>query len=277
MDHLTIDKDCPTSSGPYEPSTTSIGVHYHQSGHEQSQNVDGSNSNNDNNNEARSIKQRRPPEEPEINYSGLALVFLAPALGGFSYGFDIGATSFVLSMMLTEGENDKYWWHKLPKVQQGLMVSCLSLGALIGSHIVLVYLAKSIGRRKELRIAATLYIVGSMFNVMSGTILATSEVFIRNVNFGWGLVSLLIGRLLYGVGVAFSMHSAPTYISEMAPKQVRGAMVSAKETVIVFGIVVGMLLGDLQSDYPENWTGESINCVSRNLAVQFFVEFTHSL
>lgn len=267
MDHLATHQDSPTSGGRSEPSTTSIivGPQHHQTGHHPSQNVDGCGDNI--NNTATPATPVRIPQEPQINYSGLALVFLAPALGGFSYGYDIGATSFVLSMMLTDGGggNDRYWWHNFPKVQQGLMVSCLALGALIGSHIVLTYLANSIGRRKEIRIAATLYIVGSMFNVMSGTLLATSNVFSHNVNFGWGLVLLLTGRLLYGVGVAFAMHSAPTYISEMAPKQVRGAMVSAKETVIVFGIAVGMLIGDLQSDYPENWTGKlnswCCNCV----------------
>lgn len=50
------------------------------------------------------------------------------------------------------------------------------------------------------------------------------------------------------------MHGAPTYMAEMSPSRVRGTVVSAKETVIVFGIVVGMLIGDLMSDYPHNWT-----------------------
>ncbi|OEU18395.1 general substrate transporter, partial [Fragilariopsis cylindrus CCMP1102] len=176
----------------------------------------------------------------------LALVFLAPALGGFLYGYDIGATSFVLSMMLADRDHDN-WWHKFPKLQQGLFISSLAFGALIGSHIVLTFLVNSIGRRKEIRIAATLYIVGAMLNVMSGTILATTR-------FGWGFTSLLMGRLLYGAGVGFIMHGAPTYMAEMSPSNVRGALVSAKETVIVFGIVVGMLMGDLQSDYPANWT-----------------------
>ncbi|KAL3921553.1 MAG: hypothetical protein SGILL_002688 [Bacillariaceae sp.] len=133
----------------------------------------------------------------------------------------------------------------------GLYVSCLALGALIGSHVVLVFLAQSIGRRKEIRIAATLYIVGAMLNVMSGTILANTGV--NQYGFGWGFASLLTGRLLYGAGVGFIMHGAPTYMAEMSPSQVRGALVSAKETVIVFGIIIGMLLGDFQSDYPDNW------------------------
>mmetsp|Transcript_22118 Transcript_22118/g.54728 ORF Transcript_22118/g.54728 Transcript_22118/m.54728 type:complete len:611 (+) Transcript_22118:296-2128(+) len=216
--------------------------------------------------------QARPP--PEIDYGGLALVFLAPALGGFLYGYDIGATSFVLSMMRADRDYD-HWWHNFSKVQQGLFVSCLAFGALIGSHIVLTFLATSIGRRKEIRIAATLFIVGAMLNVMSGTILATTGVFqwpprwythngdgsdeyysyeYTSIGFGWGLLSLLMGRILYGAGVGFIMHGAPTYMAEMSPSHVRGAVVSAKETVIVFGIVVGMLMGDLQSDYPANWT-----------------------
>ena len=213
--------------------------------------------------------------EPEIDYGGLALVFLAPALGGFLYGYDIGATSFVLSMMRADRDHD-HWWHNFSKVQQGLYVSCLALGALIGSHIVLTFLANTVGRRKEIRIAATLYIVGAMLNVMSGTILATMGVFqwpprwyakngdgsdkyysyeYTSIGFGWGFTSLIAGRLLYGAGVGFIMHGAPTYMAEMSPSNVRGALVSAKETVIVFGIVVGMLMGDLQSDYPSNWTG----------------------
>jgi hypothetical protein len=34
--------------------------------------------------------QPQSPQQPEIDFRGLALVFLAPALGGFVYGFDIG-------------------------------------------------------------------------------------------------------------------------------------------------------------------------------------------
>eukprot|EP00934_Nitzschia_sp_Nitz4_P002084 Nitzschia sp. Nitz4//scaffold16_size188269//20445//22369//NITZ4_001769-RA/size188269-augustus-gene-0.88-mRNA-1//-1//CDS//3329538449//2084//frame0 len=191
------------------------------------------------------------PAEVQIDYYGLALVFLAPALGGFLYGYDIGATSFVLAMLRDSRDHDS-WWHGISKFQQGWVVSTLALGALLGSHVVLVYLAKSIGRRKEIRIAATLYVVGAMLNVMSGTILATSEK--GWFGFSTGFVVLIVGRLLYGAGVGFIMHGAPTYMAEMSPSTVRGAVVSAKETVIVFGIVVGMWMGDLISDYPENWS-----------------------
>jgi MFS family permease len=193
------------------------------------------------------------PQEAEIDYYGLALVFLAPALGGFLYGYDIGATSFVLAMMRSSRDPDT-WWHDFPMMKQGLLVSALSLGALLGSHIVLVYLAKSIGRRKEIRVSAALYIVGAMLNVMSGTIFANTQA--GPFGLGIGIVTLVVGRMTYGAGVGFIMHGAPTYMAEMSPSAVRGAIVSAKETVIVFGIVVGMMMGDLMSDYPDNWKGK---------------------
>ena len=195
-------------------------------------------------------KPSHPP--PEIDYTGLALVFLAPALGGFIYGYDVGATSFALAMMRAPRDHD-VWWYHFPKIQQGLLISSLALGALIGSHIVLVYLAETIGRRREIRVAASLYIMGATLNIISGTLLAPTEVYGYGLSIG--LAVLLCGRLLTGVGVGFIMHGAPTYMAEMSPTAIRGTLVSAKETVIVFGIVVGMLNGDLLSDYSDNWAG----------------------
>jgi MFS family permease len=144
----------------------------------------------------------------EINYVGLGLVFLTPALGGFLYGFDIGATSFVLAMLL-QTDDERLWWSTFPKFQQGLFVSALSLGALMGSHLVLMHLSHIVGRRTEIRICSILYIFGTFLNVLSGTTLAETS------NHWWGGVgfySLFLGRLLFGVGVGFIMHGVSILI-----------------------------------------------------------------
>jgi MFS family permease len=144
----------------------------------------------------------------EINHVGLGLVFLTPALGGFLYGFDIGATSFVLAILL-KTDDERLWWSTFPKVQQGLFVSALSLGALVGSHLVLMYLSHIVGRRMEIRICSILYIFGTFLNVLSGTTLAETN------NYWWGGVgfySLFLGRLLFGVGVGFIMHGVSILI-----------------------------------------------------------------
>jgi len=99
-------------------------------------------------------------DSPRISIFGLSLVFLTPALGGFLFGNDIGATSFVLEIML-RGCEKQCWWNKFHShhtLQQGLFVSATSLGALLGSHIVLFHLVKHIGRRTEIRTCAVLCI-----------------------------------------------------------------------------------------------------------------------
>jgi sugar porter (SP) family MFS transporter len=199
---------------------------------------------------SRSSSTRNEGTPLEINLLGLLLVVLPPMLGGFLYGFDIGATSFVLVMLLHPPPADSLgrtvWWTDLSSARQGLIVSGLSLGALIGSHIVLIYLSQRIGRRMELRLCSVFYFVGALLNVMSGTVLKEWSTI--------GFLSLCLGRVLYGIGVGFVMHGAPAYLAEMSPTSIRGAIVSAKETVIVGGIVVGYMVGNGMSADPLGWT-----------------------
>lgn len=55
------------------------------------------------------------------------------------------------------------------------------------------------------------------------------------------LNSLLLGRVLYGVGMGLAMHAAPAYIAETSPPSVRGLLISLKEAAIVGGILLGYL------------------------------------
>eukprot|EP00545_Synedropsis_sp_CCMP1620_P013537 CAMPEP_0119020736 /NCGR_PEP_ID=MMETSP1176-20130426/24631_1 /TAXON_ID=265551 /ORGANISM="Synedropsis recta cf, Strain CCMP1620" /LENGTH=569 /DNA_ID=CAMNT_0006975207 /DNA_START=39 /DNA_END=1748 /DNA_ORIENTATION=+ len=182
-------------------------------------------------------------KEAALSYSGVSLVILTPALCSFVYGIDLGVTSFVLEMLRDPSIlDDQVWWRGMAgnNIQQGLFVSGLSLGALIGSHLVFMYLARTIGRRAEMRIAACLYLAGTILNVSSGTILQKSPPWL-------GFMTLLLGRLLFGCGVGFIQHAAPIYMSEMCPARIRGSVVTAKEAFIVIGIVVGYAAGDLLS------------------------------
>mmetsp|Transcript_22711 Transcript_22711/g.38634 ORF Transcript_22711/g.38634 Transcript_22711/m.38634 type:complete len:158 (-) Transcript_22711:1324-1797(-) len=143
-------------------------------------------------------------DKPQISYLGLLLVFLTPGLGGFLFGFDLGATSFVLAM-LESPTVPAYWWStlKTQHVNQGLIVSALSLGGLVGSHIVLFHLAKIIGRRAEIRVCAVLYLVGTALNVASGTIFSQVKA---------GIYALVLGRFIFGLGVGFIMHGVSLLI-----------------------------------------------------------------
>lgn len=138
-----------------------------------------------------------------INILGLSLVCATPMLLGFLYGYDIGATSFVLQLLLEESlasESDYSWWSSgnLSSLQQGLFVSAVSLGALIASHSLTLHQFKSMGRRMELRLSASLYLIGTLINVVGSGILLRSS--------SQGFLALLLGRTLFGVGVGFVMH-----------------------------------------------------------------------
>jgi len=189
-------------------------------------------------------------KELDVSYSGLALVILTPALCSFVYGVDLGVTSFVLEMLRDPSAvNEDVWWSDIggKYITQGLFVSGLSLGALIGSHVLLVYLSQFIGRRQEIRVAACLYLIGTILNFSSGTVLKNSPEWV-------GFSCLMLGRLFFGCGVGFIQHGACIYMSEMCPANIRGAVVAAKEAFIVIGIVVGYSTGDYLSGDPMRWS-----------------------
>jgi sugar porter (SP) family MFS transporter len=75
-------------------------------------------------------------------------------------------------------------------------------------------------------IAATFYVIGSVIALM-----------------GLSLEMVIVGKMVFGLGIGFAMHSAPVYISEISPPAVRGLLVSLKEAMIVVGMVVGNFTG----------------------------------
>ncbi|KAK1271880.1 hypothetical protein QJS04_geneDACA007751 [Acorus gramineus] len=178
------------------------------------------------------LQRSRPIRRPRI--PSLGLLFFFPALGGLLFGYDIGATSGA-SISLQSAELSGTTWFSLSSVQLGLVVSGSLYGALIGS-LAVYPIADFLGRRRELIIAAALYITGSLITGLSPN-----------------LVVLIIGRLLYGVGIGLAMHGAPLYIAETSPSQIRGTLISLKELFIVLGILSGYSVGSIAIDAVGGW------------------------
>lgn len=173
-------------------------------------------------------------EQEAFNWSSVILPFLFPALGGLLFGYDIGATSGA-TIALQSPELSGTTWFNLSAVQLGLVVSGSLYGALFGS--ILVYpIADFLGRRRELIIAAVLYGLG-------GFVTANAP----------SLEVLLVGRLLYGLGIGWAMHGAPLYIAETCPSQIRGTLISLKELFIVLGILLGYFVGSYTIDVVGGW------------------------
>jgi len=142
------------------------------------------------------------------------LISLIVALGGFLLGFDSavisGATPFYkVTFGLDTGSG-----------LIGLSVSSIILGAIIGNFIA-GPLSDRFGRKAILIITALLF--GSC---------ALGTAFSGNVAF------FIAARLIGGFGVGMAILIAPMYIAEIAPRKLRGTLVTFNQLNIVLGISI---------------------------------------
>ncbi|PKA61927.1 D-xylose-proton symporter-like 3, chloroplastic [Apostasia shenzhenica] len=144
-------------------------------------------------------------------------------------------TGLAILLFLQSAELSGTNWFSLSAIQLGLVVSGSLYGALAGS-LIAYPVADFLGRRKELVVAAGLYILGGLA-----------------MGFASNLSILIIGRLVYGFGIGLAMHGAPLYIAETSPSQIRGTLISLKELFIVLGILLGYLVGSVEINAIGGW------------------------
>jgi len=141
-------------------------------------------------------------------------ISLIVALGGFLLGFDSavisGATPFYKN---TFGLDTGSWII-------GFSVGSIILGAIMG-NIIAGPLADRFGRNRMLILTAILFAYCAL-----GTALTHSIAF------------FISARIVGGLGVGIAILVAPMYIAEIAPKKLRGTLVTFNQLNIVIGISV---------------------------------------
>ncbi|MDE3105823.1 MAG: sugar porter family MFS transporter [Acidobacteriota bacterium] len=137
------------------------------------------------------------------------------ALGGLLFGFDTAVIAGT-TQQLTEV------FH-LSSFTLGLTVFIGLLGTVIGAMSAGV-IGQRLGGREALRIMAMLYIVSSLGSA-----------------FAWNWDSLLVFRLIGGLGIGGSSVLGPVYIAELAPANWRGRMVGLFQVNVVVGILLAYL------------------------------------
>ncbi len=105
-----------------------------------------------------------------------------------------------------------------------MVVGAVLLGAVAGAAFG-GKLADKFGRRSALMQVAILFIAGAV-----GTALAPDAL--------W----LAIGRVVVGMAIGVASFTAPLYISEVSPPNVRGRLVSLNQLMITIGIVASYLM-----------------------------------
>ncbi|MDH4106075.1 MAG: sugar porter family MFS transporter [Gammaproteobacteria bacterium] len=135
---------------------------------------------------------------------------LIVALGGFLMGFDVSVISGVVPFIETEMQ--------LSKLQLGWAVASLTLTATL-AMMISGPLSDRYGRLPVLKLAALLFAVSAIASAIAPD-----------------FTTLVIARLVGGLGVGAALIVAPMYIAEFAPARLRGRMVSFNQLNIVIGI-----------------------------------------
>ncbi|CAM9689067.1 unnamed protein product [Scytosiphon promiscuus] len=165
--------------------------------------------------------------------SGRALVYLCAmcsSLCSILLGYDVGVMSGAKEFIKPD--------LGLTTVQNEVMVGSLNIVAAFGG-LLAGKTADRLGRKPTTALACIVFIVGATMMTMSHS-----------------FAFLLMGRVVTGVGVGCAMVIAPVYITELAPPDVRGMLVSLTDICINVGIVFGYGASLLCSDVFESDSGK---------------------
>ncbi len=138
------------------------------------------------------------------------------------FGYDTGVIS---GAILFIGED-----LGLTPFLEGLVVSSLLLGAAAGAGSA-GPLSDRLGRRNLILISAVIFSVGAI-----GAALAPS------------VGVLVVFRVVLGVAVGAAALIVPLYLSEIAPTEIRGAISSLNQLMIVVGILLAFVVNALLAD-----------------------------
>jgi SP family galactose:H+ symporter-like MFS transporter len=147
-------------------------------------------------------------------------------LGGLLFGYDTGVIAGALLFIKAD--------FGLSSFEQGLVVAAVPIGAVFGAAYA-GPAADRYGRRVMILAAAGIFIVGALVSAASQ-----------------GVELLVAARVVIGVAIGLASAAAPVYISEVAPPESRGRLVSFFQLAVTIGILVAYLVG-LAFDHVEGW------------------------
>ena len=168
-------------------------------------------------------------------------IVMVAVLGGLLFGYDTAVISGA------EAGLQAFFLHSTDFVYtdaiHGITSSSALLGCIIGSALS-GFFASYFGRKRSLIIAGVFFFVSALGSYWP--------------EFGWMergestytlLVVFNIYRIIGGIGVGLASAVCPMYIAEVAPSNLRGALVSWNQFAIIFGQLVVyfvnfMILGD---------------------------------
>jgi sugar porter (SP) family MFS transporter len=159
-------------------------------------------------------------------HRNVVLTAAIAGLGGLLFGYDTGVIAGALLFIKVD--------FALGSFAQGLVVAAVPIGA-VGGAAIAGPAADTYGRRLMILIAAGVFIVGALISAAAP-----------------GVEVLVAARIVIGVAIGLASAAAPVYISEVAPPESRGRLVTFFQLAVTIGILAAYLVG-LAFDASEGW------------------------
>lgn len=152
----------------------------------------------------------------------VVLVASLAAVAGILFGFDTGVISGAILFIKSD-------FHLTP-ISNGMVVAAVLLGATLGS-VVSGRFADYYGRRSLLIMTSIVFLIGTLCSALAATV-----------------VMLVLSRVVVGIAIGIACYTAPLYISELAPANFRGMLVSLNQLAITLGIMLAYLVDTYYAD-----------------------------
>ena len=148
-------------------------------------------------------------------------------LAGLLFGYDTGIIAGALLTITPD--------FGLNSLQAGMVVGAVPIGAVVGAWFASNG-ADRYGRRTLILISAAIFIAGALVSA-----------------FAPGAFVLIVSRVVIGAGIGVASAVAPVYISEVAPADMRGSLVTFFQLSVTVGILVAYLVGYAFTDVGDGW------------------------
>ncbi|XP_016182596.1 inositol transporter 1-like [Arachis ipaensis] len=157
-------------------------------------------------------------------------VTFAAGIGGLLFGYDTGVISGTLLYI-----KDDFEVVKNSSFLQELIVAMALIGAIFGAAIG-GYINDSLGRKAATIVADICFAVGSLLIAVAPN-----------------PTLIIVGRFFVGLGVGFASVTAPMYIAEVSPSEIRGGLVSVNCLMITTGQFLSFVINYGLTRVPGTW------------------------
>lgn len=174
------------------------------------------------------MEKTTTPNSQNINMSYVYRITIVVAFGGLLFGYDTAVIAGAIGFIKTKFE--------LSDMYTGWAASSAIWGCIAGAAVG-GFLSDKYGRKKILVATAVLFAISAIGSAVPNT-----------------LTEFVIARFIGGVGVGAASMLVPMYISEIAPAEKRGMLVSLYQLAIVLGInIIYFVNYFITSSGTETW------------------------